>query len=204
MSLPAKEIASTVRAGIPLEPATGIRASVVATSRLSIRALGRDDDYFALLDPQHHAAIREITGVGWLPIDAADAHYRAADRLGLSPAEQRAIGRNVAHRLRDSYAGSIIRSLRVVGALSPHSVLSRLPVAWERLVRGGGARVFELGPKEMRVECLKTSIAQYGYVREGWAGMFEGTLELVARTVHVTELPEHRGLDRCGYRIAWV
>jgi uncharacterized protein (TIGR02265 family) len=204
MSGSAREIASTVRAGGAIKPASGIRASVIATSRLAIRALGRDDDYFALLDPRHHVTIREISGVGWLPIDVADAHYRAADGLGLGRAEQRDLGRQVAHRLRDSYAGSIIRSLRAVGALSPHSVLSRFPIAWERLVQGGGARVIELGPKDIRVECLATSIAQYRYVREGWAGMFEGTLELVARTVHVVELAEHRSPSGCGYRVSWV
>ena len=132
------------------------------------------------------------------------AHYAAADALGVSAKAQRDIGRQVADRLRESYAGAIIRSLRLVGALTPHAVLSRFPSAWERLVQGGGARVFEVGPKEIRVECLRTDIAQFRYVREGWAGMFEGTLALVSRSLHVTELPGHRGPDRCAYLIAWV
>lgn len=204
MNKPPREIATTVADGAPIVPATAIRASVVATSRLAIRAMGRDDDYFAHLDPAHKEAIVNVSGVGWLPIDVAYAHYGAAEALGLTPEEQREMGRQVAVRLRDSYAGSIIRSLRAIRALSPHSVLSRFPVAWERLVQGGGARVYELGPKEIRVECLRTRIAGYGYVREGWAGMFEGTLSLVSRSVHVTELPAFRGPDRCAYLVAWV
>ena len=200
MSRSPREIAATAT----IEPATAIRASVIASSRLAIRGLGLDDAYFGLLAPEKHAAIREISGVGWAPIELADAHYAAADGLGLLPHEQREIGRQVAHRLRDSYAGSIIRSLRAIGALGPHPLLSRFPSAWGRLVQGGGARVFELGPKEMRIDCLKTAIARHGYVREGWAGMFEGTLSLVSTAVHVVELPEHRGFERCAYRVSWV
>lgn len=185
-------------------PATAIRASVIATSRLTIRGLGRDADYFAKLDVAHYAAIRELSGVGWVPIDVADAHYAAADALGLDAAQQREIGRQVAHRLRDSYAGSILRSLRVLGALSPHAFLSRFPTAWSRLVQGGGARVVELGPKELRLECLRTRIARHPYVREGWAGMIEGTTGLLSKTVYVVELPDFRGNDRCAYRVSWV
>ena len=199
-----REIATNAVDGAPVPHATAIRASVVATSRLAIRAMGRDEDYFGHLDPQHREAVVNISGVGWVPMDVAYAHYGAADALGLSPEEQREIGRQVAVRLRDSYAGSIIRSLRAIRALSPHSVLSRFPIAWERLVQGGGARAVELGPKEIRVECTRTRIAGYGYVRQGWAGMFEGTLSLVSKSVHVTELPAYRGPDRCGYLIAWV
>ncbi len=203
--LPASiEIASTLPVGGRIQPATAIRASVIATSRLAIRSLGHDEAYFALLDPVHRAAITSITGIGWVPIETAHAHYAAADGLGLSAERQRDIGRQVAHRLRESYAGAIIRSLRLIGALTPREVLERFPTAWERLVQGGGARVFELGPKEIRIECLRTDIAQFGYVREGWAGMFEGTLSLVSRSLHVTELPSYRGPDRCGYLIAWV
>jgi uncharacterized protein (TIGR02265 family) len=201
MSIPPKELAPRVAAA---EPATAIRASVIASSRLAIRGMGRDDDYFALLDPAHRTAIQGISGVGWLPIEVADAHYRAADGLGLSAAEQREIGRQVAHRLRDSYAGAILRSLRAVGALSPHAALIRFPSTWERLVQGGGSRVTELGPKEMRIDFLRIRIAQYSYVREGWAGMFEGTLSLVSRSLHVVELPAYRGVDRCSYRVSWV
>lgn len=200
MSRSHREIAATAT----IEPASAIRGSVIASSRLAIRAMGRDEDYFARLPAEHHPAIQEISGVGWAPIDLADAHYAAADGLGLASVEQREIGRQVAYRLRDSYAGSIIRSLRAIGALGPYAVLSRFPTAWGRLVQGGGARVFELGPKEMRIECLKTRIARHGYVREGWAGMFEGTLALVSTAVHVVELPEHRGPDRCAYRVSWV
>lgn len=187
-----------------MEPATAIRASVVAASRLAIQSIGRDDDYFAQLEPAHRQAIRELSGVGWVDIAIADAHYRAADGLRLTPSEQRAIGRRVAERLRDSYAGAILRSLKAVGALSPYTALSRFPLAWSRLVQGGGARVYELAPHEIRVDFLRTSIARYGYVREGWAGMFEGTLSLVSDTLYVTELPELRGSDRCAFRVGWT
>lgn len=199
-----REIASSLPSGSAPTAATAVRASVVITSRMTLRTLGREDDYFELLAPQHRDAIRELSGVGWLPIDVADAHYAAADALGLTGEAQRDIGRQVAHRLRDSYAGSIVRSLRVIGALGPHAFLSRFPTAWERLVQGGAARVYELGPKEVRIECLRTLIARHPYVREGWAGMIEGSVALVSRSVHVAVLPEHRGQDRCAFRVSWV
>lgn len=194
-----RELASSGR----IERATAIRASVVAASRLAIHGLGLDDAYFRALAPERHVAIRELAGVGWLAIDVADAHYAAADALGLDAAMQRAIGAQVAERLRESYAGTILRSLRAIGALSPMTILERFPIAWPRLVQRGGVRVVELAPRRLQIECLGTSIARYRYVREGWAGMLEGTLELVSNEAHVDERPELRGDDRCGFHVSW-
>lgn len=176
----------------------------MTASRLAIRELGLDDEYFGHLAPAHHDAIRSITGGSWLSLDVALAHYRAADALGLPSETQRAMGRNVAGRLQDSYAGAIIRSLRAANALTPRSGMTRFPTAWAWLVRGGDSRVYELGPKDLRVEFLGLPLAQIAYVREGWAGMFEGTLSLVARSVFVNELPRLRAPDRCAYAISWA
>ncbi len=64
--------------------------------------------------------------------------------------------------------------------------------------------MYKRGPKDALVEIHGVPIARFAYVRSGWAGMFESTLELVAQKVYVVD--ESPGVPQMLARllITWV
>ena len=88
-------------------------------------------------------------------------------------------------------------------AIFPEGVEARHPIT-RNPPSGGHGAVYQVGPKDMRVECHGCPLADIAYVRNGWAGMFESTLELLAKKVYVREQPRYRSDTTCAFHIAWV
>lgn len=185
-------------------PVVRVRGTLLASSLQGVRERGLQDTYFEALDSQHHDTIREMVAATWLPVEVAMAHYEAVDALGLSARAQWTMGRRVAERVQHGWAGTVVRALKASGAVTPLRVLGRFPSGWERLMDGGATAVYQTGPKDLRVEGHGVPMAPGTYFRNAFGGMFESTLELVARTVYVSELPRYRGPTTCAYSISWV
>ncbi len=182
--------------------ATAIRSTTLISSLGTLRALGLAEAYFAQLPSGHHAAIRDlVTGV-WLPMDLGIAHYAAIERLNLSAEQARENGRRVSQSVQNSYFVTLVRTLG--SGVTLWSVLPRLPSFLARLVDGGACAVYRDGPKDARVEIHGVPIARFSYVRLGWAGMFESTLELLARRVYVRDVSPPRTSSMAAFTIAWV
>jgi hypothetical protein len=182
--------------------ATAIRSTTLISSLRTLRSLGLADAYFGELPVEHHPAIRDlITGV-WLPMELGVAHYAAVERLRLSPEQARETGRRVAQSVQNSYFATLVRTLG--SGVTLWSVLPRLPSFLARLVNGGACAVHKEGPKDARIEIHGVPIARFSYVRLGWAGMFESTLELLARRVYVRDVSAPRTLSVATFTIAWV
>lgn len=186
-------------------PITHVRGTLLASSVQGVKDRGLNESYFAELPAEHHDAIRGLVPSTWLPLEVAQAHYRAVDRLPLTSADHWAMGRRVAERVQHSWVGTIVRGLKASGAVTPVQVLERFQNAWDRLMDGGGAsRVVQTGPKDIRVECYGIPLAEGNYFRAAWCGMFESTLGLVARKVFVRELVRYRSPTSCGFAISWA
>lgn len=166
----------------------------------AIEGLGLRDAYFSRLAPEHHATVKELVIGQWLSIDLALAHYGAIEALALSSQQAFANGRLVADRIQNSYVGTVLKVLGT--AATPWSALPRFPGLWTRLLQGGAPAVYRLGPKDARVEAHGVALARYAYFRQGWAGMFASSLELVTRKVHCR--PEAVGPLRVDFLISWV
>lgn len=185
-----------------LPEATRIRGTVLASSLAALDALGLRDAYYDALPQDHHAAIRGLVPGAWHPIELGIAHYRAIESLGLSPEQARENGRHVADRVQRSYLVTLVKTLGL--GITPWTLLARTQSVVDRLLDGASCRVTRLGPKEARVELHGAPIARFAYVRDGWAGMFEGGLELVARKTYArdTSPPGTRAL--AVYVVDWA
>ena len=187
---------------VPL--ADEVRGTLLGSSLREIYERGRREDYFAALPPELHEAIRGLVASTWLPMDVALAHYEAVHTLGFTVEEQREMGRRVAARVQHGWAGTIIRGLRATGAVTPLRALPRFHQAWDRLIRGGGGAVYQVGPKDARIECHGFPLARVAYVRNAWTGMIESTLELLVRKCYAKEILRLRGPEKLAYHVSWV
>ncbi|WP_157069556.1 hypothetical protein [Sandaracinus amylolyticus] len=190
------------RDAIPL--ATHVRGALVAPSLQLVRSFHLEPEYFASLPIELHDALRALTASSWLAMDVATAHYAAIDTLGLAPTAIVEMGRQSATRVHGSYVRTIIDQLRTTGGADPVSLLSRLPSILDRIVLGGTAAVFRVGERDVRVELLGMPVLRYDYLRHGWAGAFQASLELVTRKVHVAEITALRTATSVAYQIVWI
>jgi hypothetical protein len=182
--------------------ATKIRSTVLSSSLVALDNLGLRDAYFERLPREHHPTIQGLVVGEWLPMDLGVTHYGAIDGLGISAEQAKANGRLVADRVQKSYLGTMIRTLGL--GITPWTILSRTQSFLDRLMLGSAASVTKLGPKDARVELHGVPIALYPYVRSGWAGMFEGTLEVVTRKVYCRDASPPRTESVAVLLLSWA
>jgi hypothetical protein len=183
-------------------PAKAIRSTTIISSFAALRALRVTDAYFAVLPAEHRPTIVGAVAGQWLPMDVGIAHYAAVESLGLSSEQARDNGRRVAERVQNSYFATLIRPLGA--GITPWSVLPRAPSLLARLVDGGACAVYRQGPKEAHIEIHGVPLARFAYVRLGWAGMFEGTLELIAKKVYARDVSTPSPLPVAALSVAWA
>jgi hypothetical protein len=116
--------------------------------------------------------------------------------------DARTNGRRVAQAVQNSHFATVVRALG--SAVTLWSVLPRVPMFLGRLVQGGACTVLRCGPKDARIELHGIPIAQFAYVRSGWAGMFESTLELLVRKVYAREVWSPERPYVAAFMLAWV
>jgi hypothetical protein len=104
--------------------------------------------------------------------------------------------------VQNSYFATVVRSLG--SGVTLWAVLPRLPSFLGRLVQGGACAVYREGPKDARIEVHGVPIVRYRYVRLGWTGMFESTLELVARKVYVRDVSPEPARTVAAFTLSWV
>ncbi|MBP7682339.1 MAG: hypothetical protein KBB95_10615 [Deltaproteobacteria bacterium] len=179
-----------------------IRGTLIGSSLQAMRERSLNDDYFAVLDPMHHEAIRTLVPQSWVEMPLAMAHYRAMDTLITSNEEVLAIGRAVGDRVQKSYIATLIRGLKATGAVDPARVLSRAPSISERIFRGGGVKVLRDGPKDISVHFIGVPLCAVRYFRWGFGGVVQGGLELVVRRVYVT--PRQTSETSMALKVSWV
>jgi len=181
-------------------PVSRIRATVLSSSLQAVRERSLQDDYFALLDEEHHDAIHSMIPQSWLPIELAVAHYEAMDQL-LSTADAREIGRVVAKRVHHSYLGILVRGIRATGLVSPMRVLVRFDAIVARMIEGGGVRAAEVGSKDALAEIHRIPLAHIPYFRAGIEGICESSLGLIASDA--TASVKMQGPDILRIRLRW-
>lgn len=183
-------------------PTTAIRSTTLIASLATLRDLQVADAYFAALPRSYHDTMAHLIAGQWTPIDVGMAHYAAVETLGLPQEQARANGRRVAERVQNSYFATLVRALGA--GISPLSVLPRLPSFLARLVNGGACAVYRTGRRDARVEIHGVPLVRFAYVRLGWAGMFEGTLELISPRVSVRDASRTVATTVAELEVSWV
>jgi hypothetical protein len=187
----------------PLVPVTHVRSTLLASSLQTLRSGGSLDAYLALLPTVHHTTVLEAVVGSWIPLSVAMAHYTAANSLGLSMPEQFENGRVVAERIQNSLLGTLVRAAKGAG-VTPWTGLAQFQRLWDRLLQGGSGAVYQLGPKEARVEAHGVALVAIPYFRNAWRGMLAGSGALFCSRIFVTELVQHTSKDSFAMRVAWA
>lgn len=184
-------------------PVTHIRSTLISASIAALRGRGRYEEYLARLPKAHHETVVHMVAGVWVPIGVAVAHYETVEHLGFTQHDALEIGLEVATVVRASALGGIVRLAKGAG-MTPWTGLPHFQRLWDRIVQGGAAAVYKVGPKEARIEGHGIALAKLAYARAGLRGIIVGSTELFCVKAYVNEIPRLCTPTTLAYRVAWA
>ncbi len=187
----------------PFKDLSRVKSTLLMASVAALREAGLYESYYSKLNPLFDDEVLNCLAGSWVSVRAARAHYNACDALGLSSAEQMAVGQKTGGGLRQHLT-------RVGGALSrgagvtPWWIFEQFNRFWARTFDGGGVSVIKLGPKEAEVIYAKCSLLESAYFRSALRGVAVGLLGVVTQRSFMSELSASVKSDDAHYRFSWV
>ena len=186
-----------------VEPLRAVRSTLLVASVQQVQLNGEVPRYSArLTDAQRDTLLGLVAGV-WIDVELAFAHYSAVDALGLPVAEQLRRGRVAADRLGGSIWGTASALAREIGA-TPWTFCRHFHRFWARGYDGGGVAVYKLGPKDARIDSVRSRLCLIPYYRRALNGWLEGMLGLVAPTMRIDETRGPAGPESVSFVARWV
>ncbi len=182
---------------------TGVRSTLLSSSLQTIRERCLVETYTKALPQRYHDQVLRTLAPVWLPLDAALAHYRAMDSLGLPEDQVLSIGRSVGDRLQGTFLGTIVRGVRHAG-VTPWSFAAKIDRVWSRVFEGGAVGVFKWGPKDGIVSVRGLPLLEIDYFRIALRGVFAAGIETVTQKCYVREKRSSLGSDGVDFAISWV
>lgn len=183
-----------------VEPTHKARGMMISNSILMLRERELFDRYQAFLPPSKREEVIATTPGSWVPIEIADLHYSACQKLGLSESEQFELGHAAGLRIRSAVLASIAKVARALG-MEAWSAFKQYPRAWARLYMGGGVGVRKLGFKDARIDVVGFTLARIPYVRNGFRGTNQAGFELFSDRVEMKEVEASD--DAFAIRVRW-
>jgi hypothetical protein len=188
-----------------LLPPTHLRGTVLASSFQLVREHGLEAAYLAALPAALHDAIRYVVPISWVELDIARAHFLAMEKVFPETRQQIENGHTSSARTQGTYLMTVVRALQASGQICALSFIKRIPDAFERMLRGGGAlTVLGTGPKDARVEMHAHPLVETAYIRNSWQGMFEAGISMSTRRCFVRQDMRFTRADRLAFDISWV
>ncbi len=184
--------------------ATHCRSTLLVASIKTLKAHGYYEKYVRALKPTHLEMIASTAAGMWVPIEVGIAHYRVCDGLDIPMDEQLKMGGEVVHALQKTFIGTVLRAASSGVGIGPITGLEKFVQIYGRSIKGGGARILRLGPKDVRVEFVGQPFAAIRYFRVAYRGFIHAGCEFFARRVVVAELNALLTPTTLGYRIAWA
>lgn len=183
---------------------THIRSTLLVSSLGAITRHGFRDAYVKLVPPQRLTAIETAIAGMWLPLDIALDHYGACDRLDLPKSLPFELGGEVVRELQKTFLGTLLKLASSEAGVSAWTGLARFGAIYERSFKGGGIRIFQLGPKDVRVEVLGQPLSAIAYFRIAYRGFIKAGCEFFTKSVFVHDVPKHCTATTLAYRISWA
>jgi len=152
----------------------------------TVRQRGLFVAYERALAAQHKETLLGAIAGTWLPMDAALAHYRACDSLGLTAEQQVQSGRSTFDGARGTLLGTAVRLARGAG-LTPWTELPLLQRFWDRGFDGGAVSVTRAGPKDAHTTLVHCAVIASPYFRNGLRGLLTALMELTCTKAYVTD-----------------
>jgi hypothetical protein len=200
-----EEVLIPYPATLEVEPvATHCRSTLLAASIRSLKEHGLYERYAVALHPTHLATVSTAIAGTWIPIEVGVAHYRACDTLGLSTDEQLLLGGEVVRALQKTFLGSVLKAANAGIGLGALTGIQKFFGVYARSIKGGGARMVQIGPKDVRVDFVGLPFSGIEYFRVAYRGFIHAGCEFFSQRVVVAELSAFRSPTTVGYRIAWV
>jgi hypothetical protein len=180
-----------------------MRGTVLVGSIDAMRESPRWDDYVKALDAPFRETLLTTVPASWVPLDAAVAHYRACDRLGLSVEDQVANGRKTFARASGVIFGTVTKMAKEAG-VTPWTLMAQFHRFWARSYDGGGVQVRKVGPKEAYVDVIKAPLFASRYHRNAVRGVIVSSIDLFCTKGYMTERLGAGVQDGVAYRVQWA
>jgi hypothetical protein len=179
------------------------KSTLLVSSVRGLRDHGHFERYESQLDPQFRDMVLSAIAGVWMPIEAAAAHYRAIDSLGLTPLEQSRLGSAASERLGSSVF-STIATLAKTSGVTPWTGLRYFQRFFDRFFVGGGTQVLKLGPKDARIDVVGLPLLDIPYFVNAYRVLIEALgVPFFCQKLYVTVVP--RGVpSSVAFRGSWV
>ncbi len=188
------------REKVPLT--TSFRSTWLRSSMRSIEQRQLRTAYLRQLPARYHDTVTQTVAGDWLPIEVAEAHYRALDRLELPEQDQLAIGSEAQQHFNHVLIQVTLRAARAVG-VTPWAALRLANRSWESTWVGGAVAVYKLGPREARFEMIGWTCASIRYCRVASRGMLDGSIRHFCKRASIQELPRGCSATELTYILSW-
>jgi hypothetical protein len=204
MSTSAARVVTALRAPRESVPVvTQVRSTLLSTSLGVVRERGLWDRYREGLSRAEEESMVSLVPGSWVPVELALAHYDAMERLAFAPDEQLEIGKRVTFTIQRSVLGTLVRLAAGAGA-TPWDALSQFHRLWDRVFQGGDGAVYQLGPKDARIDLVQIPLLRIAYFRNAMRGLLMASAAGFCRVAHVREVPGSTTARSCAFRLSWA
>lgn len=182
---------------------TKVRSTLLMSSLQALREAGSYERYVEILPTQYHEKILFSSAPEWLPVEVAQAHYRACDGLQLDEDALAQIGMHVSNRIMGTFLGTLLRSSRNLGT-SPWIALKQYDRLWQRIFVGGACSVEQAGPKDAVIRSYGIPMLETQYFRTAYVGVIHGAGVVFAKSSFERELKPPDGIHSSAIQMSWV
>jgi hypothetical protein len=186
-----------------LTTARNAKSTVLQGSVAAVRASSRFHEYLRHVPPASQPILLHSVAGTWIPIDVAFAHYSACDAAGFGIDEAFANGRATFDKAGHVLFGTVLRMAKAAG-VTPWTPLEQLQRFWDRGYDGGGVQVLRVGPKEARIQIVRTRLAESPYYRNALRGVLASAMDLFCTKTYLTERPGAREPMTMSLRQQWA
>lgn len=183
-------------------PATHIRGIAILGSFAALRSYGVADQYWSLVDHEEEVLLRSVVSNAWVPMEIATAHYARLDRLITDKNEQRKYGQAAGRRAHGIFTRTVVRRF-INQEIVRNRMLEMMVRRFAEQFRGGSMEIFAFSESHVRIEIYDIEFLKFEYVKNAFAGHFEGALSIVENNVGFRRLftPDQ---NRLPISMTWI
>ena len=186
------------------QPLMAVRNTVLQASLGELREAGYFERYASNIAPSVLQELSSNLAPSWVPIELADAHYEACDRMGLNAEELQRIGHAVGVRVRQT--SIVVADNRTSNApVDVWTIVGQLHRVWKRVYQGGSVQIVKIGPREELIELRGHSLYRHPYFRFGSLAAITAAHEAVGARIELNKIVRYDALTHeTVIHLAWA
>lgn len=184
---------------------THVRGIMMVNALANVRSVGMYEEYARLMPREYLEAVQQSVAMDWIPVAASLAHYEASDKLPLSDAQFASFGVRQAQRITETFLGGALRRARSLGIDTVKQTIGQIDRLHERIYRGGGCSVIDVGPKDLVFEIHGFPFATTRSFKVAWVSYIEAIAQAFAKIAYVKlSRPREPHQHRLAITVSWV